>query len=113
MRMESDALIRSVELLWATEDYPGYGPREGFLWHYRNGDLHPDRATRALEVLRSIDPGEFGDSLPRDLVRLLWWIPFILSENRGRIAEGGADMAAVDKVVGAIEEELHRILGVP
>lgn len=111
--MSLEGIVKSVELLWADDEFPGYGPREGFFWHYRNGKFDPHRAARAIEVLRSIRPDEFGDALPREVVRLLWWIPRILEWNRERVADGGADIEAVEATIGAIEEEMNRILGVP
>lgn len=67
----------------------------------------------ALSVLRGIDTKHFPDSVPKELVRLLWWIPRILEWNMERVKEQGADMESVTLAVSEIEEELNRILGVP
>jgi hypothetical protein len=100
-----DPLVASIESLWAPDD--------GFFFVLRQGTFRQNEFDRAMDVLRRVPSFANGESLPRDVVPLVWFIPTSMSWQRERVARSGGEVEALDRATMIATEEVARILGWP
>lgn len=89
-----------------------WSPDGGFFWQLRQGDFVAGEFDRALKMVSSISTPVDGD-VPLRLVSLLWYIPLFMQWQVERVGENGGDMAAYERAITTMTNEVTRLLGVP
>lgn len=85
---------------------------DGFLHRLRSGEFDETKAAEFEAVLSSIHV-ENADLLPRDLVRLVWFIPLFATWQTERVVERGTTLTAISSFISRVTTQVERILGMP
>lgn len=89
-----------------------YDPEVGFIGLARNGQYD----VAGLERLRALlgeCPSADVEAFPADLIRLLWWIPWVLEWQAQRLEREARPSTDMRNALNAVFSDLERILGVP
>lgn len=82
----------------------------GLFYKIRYGHFDEDQYEKNLELLKSIS-FENIDHIPKEAVRLLWFIPTFMEWNKHRQKE--IDIDIYQQKITSFQNELERILGMP
>jgi hypothetical protein len=88
-----------------------YDPDNGFIGKVRFGQFDETAFTRLLDLLRDC-PSADDQQVDGRMVRLLWWMPWIVEWQAQRLAGEGMSSDDLRRAHSAIFSELERILGV-
>jgi hypothetical protein len=102
--MNMDAAVISLGHEW---EQP-----EGFFACLRAGVFQQQGFERTLKLLREILLDD-QESLSREFVACVWFIPLFMTWQRERIAENGMNMHDYDQAFHALLHEVYRLLGTP
>jgi hypothetical protein len=80
--------------------------QDGFLGHVRHRDFDPKGLDRLIDV-------EGEESLDRELVSKLWFIPLFLEWQKPGFLEAGKHTQSLESAVNRIVPLLFKILGAP
>jgi hypothetical protein len=88
-----------------------YDRDTGAIGQLRDGHVDDIALERLLALLRKCPAATHGP-LEGELVRLLWWMPWIAEWQAQRLEEEGKSAEQIRRAEDAIFKQLERILGV-
>lgn len=89
-----------------------WGQPEGFFSLLREGIFQKQAFARTLMLLHEIQLDN-QESLNRELVSAVWFIPLFMTWQRERVLENGTKIHEYDEAFHALLNEVYRLLGVP
>jgi len=102
--MNYEREIKALESEWL--------PESGFFWRIRQGRFAADEFQCVFKKVSAISIEENAE-LPRRIVSLLWYIPWVMQFQIERVQENGGDVAGYSKAITTMTTEIERLLGVP
>jgi hypothetical protein len=84
----------------------------GFLGEFRAGLFDRAKAEEYVAALEAI-PEPKGETIPRDLVRIIWFVPQFMEWQHERAIGRNADPTILNVYTERVRTEVMRILGAP
>lgn len=102
--MTADDLVAALE--------NEYDPEDGFIGRVRYGRFDESQLARLMSLLARC-PSMDGESPDPRLVKLVWYMPWIVEWQAQRLTEEGENSDRLQRAWDQIFREVERILGVP